>query len=364
VYDGQSPDANPYADFNSSGNLTVRYLFGPGAVNGAVMSVILARTSSGGTTAWYLTDMLGSVRDIISTAGTVLDHVVYDSFGNIVTETNGTNGDRLKFAGMELDSLAGQYYDRARTYNPGTGKFTAQDPMGFTAGSANLYGYVGNGPTDDTDPSGMDALAQAALSGSLAQIALPAQPQPIGQQTSGTLVATAQPTQGLSMGRLKAERDELDRLREQHEQIRKDMQKMVEQLKRLEEDVQVMIKAKMSLFPGPEGELLVFVGGKFQSVRDVIAKLGRLIRLRAQVYELRVKAIRLRVQMIRVNVRIGFWALVARVPANIPPMPPIIPPAGPQLPVNSILQEMIDALEEADLLFPGGPDRAPRTRSR
>ena len=33
------------------------------------MTAILARTSSGGTTAWYLTDKLGSVRDIVEHVG-------------------------------------------------------------------------------------------------------------------------------------------------------------------------------------------------------------------------------------------------------------------------------------------------------
>ena len=106
VYNGTSADANPYADFNGSGSLTVRYLFGPTVVNGAVTTGILARTSSGGTTAWYLTDKLGSVRDIVSTSGTELDHIVYDSFGNIVTETNSANGDRFMFAGMQFDALS------------------------------------------------------------------------------------------------------------------------------------------------------------------------------------------------------------------------------------------------------------------
>ena len=59
---------------------------------------------SSGTIAWYLTDRLGSVRDIVSSSGVELDHIVYDSFGNIVTETNATSGDRFKFAGMEYDS--------------------------------------------------------------------------------------------------------------------------------------------------------------------------------------------------------------------------------------------------------------------
>ena len=94
--------------------MTERYLFGPGVVNGAVMTSILARTSSGGTTAWYLTDNLGSVRDIVSTSGSELDHIVYDSFGNIVTETDVSNGDRFKFAGMQYDATSGQYFDNLR----------------------------------------------------------------------------------------------------------------------------------------------------------------------------------------------------------------------------------------------------------
>ncbi len=155
VYDGTGADANTYADFTSSGSLGERYLFGPTMVDGAVTPGILGRTSSGGTTAWYLTDKLGTVRDVDSTSGTNLDHIVYDSFGNIVTETNATNGDRFKFAGMEYDATTGQSYDRARYYDEAIGRFMAQDPMGFQAGDEDLYRYVGNGPTDATDPSGL-----------------------------------------------------------------------------------------------------------------------------------------------------------------------------------------------------------------
>jgi RHS repeat-associated protein len=157
IFDGTSPDANPYADFNGSGSLTEHYLFGPGVVNGAVMTSILARTSSGGTTAWYLTDNLGSVRDIVSTSGSELDHIVYDSFGNIVTETDAANGDRFKFAGMQYDATIGQYFDNARWYGPGSGRFLSQDPKAFAAGDVNLYRYVGNEPTDATDPAGLEA---------------------------------------------------------------------------------------------------------------------------------------------------------------------------------------------------------------
>jgi hypothetical protein len=41
-----------------------------------------------------------------------------------------------------------------RWYAPGTGRWLSEDPIGFAAGDANLYRYVGNGVTGATDPSG------------------------------------------------------------------------------------------------------------------------------------------------------------------------------------------------------------------
>ena len=133
--------------------MTERYLFGPGVVNGAVMTAILARTSSGGTTAWYLTDKLGSVRDIVDTSGNELDHIVYDSFGNIVTETNAANGDRFKFAGMQYDATVGQYYDHARALLRPRERSQAPTRRAFWAGQ-RLRSYVGSDPTNATDPTG------------------------------------------------------------------------------------------------------------------------------------------------------------------------------------------------------------------
>ena len=104
-------------------------------VNGAVVDELLARTSSGGATAWYLTDKLGSVRDIVSSSGTELDHIVYDSFGNIVSETNASNGDRFKYAGMEYDSTTGLYYDRARYNDAAIGRFMSRDRRGSRRGT-------------------------------------------------------------------------------------------------------------------------------------------------------------------------------------------------------------------------------------
>ena len=42
----------------------------------------------------------------------------------------------------------------ARWYDPEVGRWLSEDPIGFEAGDANLYRYVGNGVTGTTDPSG------------------------------------------------------------------------------------------------------------------------------------------------------------------------------------------------------------------
>jgi RHS repeat-associated protein len=147
VYNGKSADANPYADFSSSGSLQTRYLAGLTA------DKIYGQTGSSGSTEWYLTDQLGSVVAITSTSA-VLDQITYDPFGNIVTQTNATDAVRFGFAGMEYDSVTGLYYDHVRYYDAAIGRFTSQDPMGFAAGDTNLYRYVENDPVDATDPSG------------------------------------------------------------------------------------------------------------------------------------------------------------------------------------------------------------------
>ncbi len=49
-------------------------------------------------------------------------------------------------------------YFRARTYDPNSGRFLQEDPIGFSAGDLNVYRYVGNNPLNYTDPSGLCAV--------------------------------------------------------------------------------------------------------------------------------------------------------------------------------------------------------------
>jgi RHS repeat-associated protein len=63
--------------------------------------------------------------------------------------------DRYAYTGREWDAGLSLYYYRARLYSADAGRFLSEDPTRFAAGDPNLYRYAGNGPTNATDPSGL-----------------------------------------------------------------------------------------------------------------------------------------------------------------------------------------------------------------
>ena len=144
LYDG----GNPIMDFNGSGSLTMRYLWGP--------TGIVARQTSGGTVSWYLADQLGTVRDLINNSGRIIDHVDFSAFGTVLGETSPTSGDRMTgFAMLERDTVTGLNLAVYREENPGTGRWDSQDPLAFSAGDGNLYRYLQNTVSDQHDPLGL-----------------------------------------------------------------------------------------------------------------------------------------------------------------------------------------------------------------
>ncbi len=144
VYDG----ANIALVFDGAGVQTHRYLYGTG------VDQILA-DERGGSVVWALADNLGTVRDVVDGGGVVLNHVTYDSFGKVVSQSNASVEFRYGYTGREADSETGLDYYRARYYDASTGRFISEDPIGFNAGDTNLYRYVGNSPTNAIDPSGL-----------------------------------------------------------------------------------------------------------------------------------------------------------------------------------------------------------------
>lgn len=153
VYDGE----NAWADFDAVGTVAAHYLFG------GRIDELLARQRAGEGTVWYLTDRLGTVRDLADALGNLVNHVEYDSFGNIVVQMNPAAGDRYLFTGREFDPETGLYYYRARYYDPQLGRFIMQDPIGLLPSASNLYRYVRNSPTNGSDPRGLLSTVEYAL---------------------------------------------------------------------------------------------------------------------------------------------------------------------------------------------------------
>jgi RHS repeat-associated protein len=150
IYDGQGIALV----VDAAGVITEHYLYGAGVDN------VLAREANGAVT-WSLGDRQGSVVDLVNEQGAILNHFVYDSFGN---RTGSTTADfRFGYTGRELDTETGLYYYRARYYDSAVGRFISEDPIGFSAGDTNLHRYVGNNATNYTDPSGNFAFLIGAV---------------------------------------------------------------------------------------------------------------------------------------------------------------------------------------------------------
>jgi len=141
-------DQNIALVFDENGNVNHRYLFGDGVDQ-------IEADESNGTVLWALTDHLGSVRDVVDDSGTVLNHIVYDAFGGVTSQTDESVVFRYGYTARELDAESGLQYNRARYLDSFTGKFISEDPIGFGGGDSNLYRYVFNSPIRYTDPSGL-----------------------------------------------------------------------------------------------------------------------------------------------------------------------------------------------------------------
>ncbi|GIW82879.1 MAG: hypothetical protein KatS3mg105_4686 [Gemmatales bacterium] len=69
---------------------------------------------------------------------------------------------RYRFTGREFESITGFQYHRARYYDPATGRWTSQDPLGLLA-DVNPYRYAGNSPVNAVDPFGMQSSTERNL---------------------------------------------------------------------------------------------------------------------------------------------------------------------------------------------------------
>jgi RHS repeat-associated protein len=85
----------------------------------------------------------------------VVKTISYDSFGNVIEDSN--PGFRLPFgfAGGLYDQDTGLVRFGYRDYDADAGRWTAKDPISFKGGDTNLYGYVTDDPINWIDPDGL-----------------------------------------------------------------------------------------------------------------------------------------------------------------------------------------------------------------
>ena len=134
--------------------LFFRYVFGPNTDQ-----ILAFEDAMLGQTFWPLPDQLGSIRDILDSAGIIRNHVSYDSFGNVVDQSDPTANTRYLFTGREYDPELNLWYYRARFYDAQIGRLLSFDALAFLNpnDASNPFIYVENNPISRVDPFGLQS---------------------------------------------------------------------------------------------------------------------------------------------------------------------------------------------------------------
>ncbi len=110
-----------------------------------------------GSIKYYLHyDQVGSLRAVSDTQMNIVKEITYDTYGNILSDTNSSLKVPFGFAGGLYDSDTQLTRFGYRDYDAYTGKWTTKDPIGFQGGDSNLYGYVLGDPVGLVDPNGLN----------------------------------------------------------------------------------------------------------------------------------------------------------------------------------------------------------------
>ena len=153
--DFSTPVAGPVQMTNAS--LTDRYLWQPNAVDQLMADEQVTTPNALGNVVYPLADHECTIHDLAvatlnSSTGqmntTVVNHIVFDAFGNELSSTNPSSIPSSTPTATCLFGYTGRPADPAKTglqdndnrwYSPEAMRWISQDPLGYDGGDANLY---------------------------------------------------------------------------------------------------------------------------------------------------------------------------------------------------------------------------------
>jgi RHS repeat-associated protein len=126
---------------------------------------------SGSAKQWYYRDGHGSTSAVADNSGNVLEQYEYTAQGHFqITNASGTVlsgtgiANDILYTGRNYDYETGNYFYRARYYNPVLGRFISRDLLSgaeFSQGT-NLYAYTSNSYLNMNDPMGLNPVTYTA----------------------------------------------------------------------------------------------------------------------------------------------------------------------------------------------------------
>ncbi|WP_081992267.1 RHS repeat-associated core domain-containing protein [Collimonas arenae] len=132
----------------------------PNSDFGTANLFIKTKSSNGqDTIAYYHLDQLGTPIQATDKQGNVVWSANYNVFGQAAITTPVATADKptiisnLRLPGQIEDAETGLYYNYRRYYDPSTGRYITQDPIGL-AGGDNQYRYADANPANLSDPTG------------------------------------------------------------------------------------------------------------------------------------------------------------------------------------------------------------------
>jgi len=151
IFDGDTSEI--LAEVQNS-TISAEYIYGAGLNE-------LVSVSKNGTDYLFLSDVSGSIIQVMDNNGNILESYSYDPYGKTAIYDGAGNqlaqsaiDNSLGYIGQRYQPETGLYEFHARLYDPKNGRFLSFDPIGY-AGGLNLYHYAGNDPINSYDPTGL-----------------------------------------------------------------------------------------------------------------------------------------------------------------------------------------------------------------